>query len=357
VREFADGRGRNRRALQAQQIAARRYDRPRPEPDAAMSTLIYTHDACFDHRPGPHHPESPERLQAVLAALKAPEFAEVLWREAPLGSLDQVRHVHTAAYVEHVEALSPREGYRALDSGDTIMSPGTLAAVLRCVGAACAGVDAVMSGLAANVFCATRPCGHHAEPGRAMGFCIFNQAAIAAAYAYEVHKVSRIAVVDFDVHHGNGTQDAFYDRPEMLYASSHQSPFYPGTGSAEERGQGDGIGFTLNVPLAAGSGDAEYKKAFEEKLKPAAAAFKPDFVLISAGFDAARDDLLGRMKITPDGYAALTRIVNAIANQYCQGRLVSVLEGGYNLDALARSVEAHVRVLMESNAAGETRSR
>ncbi|MCX7826419.1 MAG: histone deacetylase, partial [Verrucomicrobiae bacterium] len=199
-------------------------------------------------------------------------------------------------------------------------------------------------------FCAVRPPGHHAEYNRAMGFCFFNNVAIAAVYLLKQHGLERVAIVDWDVHHGNGTQAAFYDDPTVFYFSAHQSPYYPGTGDADEIGEGKGLGFTLNVPLRAGSGDADYKMAFERKLKPAAAAFRPDFVLISAGFDAAKDDLLGQMNVTPDGYAELTRIVKGIAEEHAKSRLVSVLEGGYNLDALARSAAAHVRALMESAA-------
>jgi acetoin utilization deacetylase AcuC-like enzyme len=215
------------------------------------------------------------------------------------------------------------------------------------VGGVQSAIDAVMEGRIKNAFCAVRPPGHHALKDRAMGFCFFNNVAIAAKYIQNQHRLSKVLVVDWDVHHGNGTQAIFYDDPTVFYFSAHQSPFYPGTGGADEKGEGKGLGFTLNVPLPAGSGDAEYLKAFEERLKPAAAAFQPDFVLISAGFDSARDDLLGRMNLTPGGYAQLTRIVKAIAEQHCRGRLVSVLEGGYNLEALAASVEAHLRVLME----------
>ncbi len=181
-----------------------------------MSTLVYTHSACLEHHPGPHHPEAPERLQAVLQALQAPEFADLSWRDGPLGTFEQVLLVHTPHYVAHVRSLSPAEGYCALDAGDTIMSPGTLEAVLRCVGSACAGVDALLGGEADHVFCATRPCGHHAEEDRAMGFCVFNQAAIAALHARQQHGVRRVAVVDFDVHHGNGTQNTFFDDAEPV---------------------------------------------------------------------------------------------------------------------------------------------
>ena len=185
-----------------------------------------------------------------------------------------------------------------------------------------------------------------------MGFCLFNNVAIAARYIQKKHNLAKVLIVDWDVHHGNGTQAAFYDDPTVFYFSAHQSPFYPGSGNADERGEGKGTGFTLNVPLPAGSGDAEYLRAFEEKLKPAAAGFRPDFVLISAGFDAAQDDLLGRMKLTPAGYAALTRIVKEIADKYCEGRLVATLEGGYNLETLAASAEAHVRALTARSSGG-----
>jgi acetoin utilization deacetylase AcuC-like enzyme len=210
-----------------------------------------------------------------------------------------------------------------------------------------AAIDVVMDGKVRNAFCAVRPPGHHALKDKSMGFCLFNNVAIAARYIQKKHKLGKVLIVDWDVHHGNGTQAMFYDDPTVFYFSTHQSPFYPGTGSADETGAGKGLGFTRNVPLAAGGGDAEHKKAFLEQLKPAAAAFQPDFVLVSAGFDSAKGDLLGRMNVTPEGFAELTRIVKGVAEQYCQGRLVTLLEGGYNLESLAASAEAHVRVLME----------
>jgi acetoin utilization deacetylase AcuC-like enzyme len=308
-----------------------------------MSTLIYTHAACFEHRPGPHHPESPERLQAVLQALKTPEFAAATWRDAPLGTFEQVLMVHTQDYVDHVESLSPQDGYRALDAGDTIMSPGTLQAVMRCVGAACAGVDAVMTKEAANVFCATRPCGHHAEADRAMGFCVFNQAAIAALHAREQHGVQRVAVVDFDVHHGNGTQNSFFNDPELFYGSCHQSPFYPGTGARQECGVANNI---VNIPLAPGCDSAKFRASMTNEMLPALRRFAPELLIISAGFDAHHLDPLGGLRFTDDDYHWITRELMKVADETAHSRVVSVLEGGYSLEGLASGTAAHVRALM-----------
>ena len=308
-----------------------------------MTTLIYTHPACFKHQPGPHHPESPERLEAVLQALKAPEFRDAVWRDAPLGSYEQVLHVHTPDYVDDVKALSPREGYRALDAGDTIMSPGTLEAVMRCVGAACAGVDDVVAGAAKNVFCATRPCGHHAEADRAMGFCVFNQAAIAALHARAVHGLQRVAVMDFDVHHGNGTQHSFWDDPDLFYGSSHQAPFYPGTGAWQETGVAGNI---VNIPLARGTGSAAFRAAMQKDMLPALRAFAPELLIISAGFDAHQLDPLGGLQFTDDDYHWITRELMQIADATAQGRVVSILEGGYSLEGLASGTAAHVLALM-----------
>ena len=234
-----------------------------------------------------------------------------------------------------------------MDSPDAPASRGSYEVALLAAGGVQAAVDAVMRGTVSNAFCAIRPPGHHALKNKAMGFCLFNNIAIAARYIQKHYQLSRVLIVDWDVHHGNGTQAMFYDDPTVLYFSVHQSPFYPGTGGAEETGEGKGLGFTRNIPMAAGSGDDEYRRAFSQELRPLAASFKPDFVLVSAGFDAAKDDLLGGMKVTPAGYAELTRIVRDIADQSCRGRLVTVLEGGYNLESLAASAEAHVRVLME----------
>ncbi len=308
-----------------------------------MTTLIYTHNDCLAHQPGPQHPEGPQRLCAVLEALRTPPFAQAEWREAPLGTLDQVRLVHSAAYVDWVQASAPQEGRCTLDGGDTVMSPGTWQAVMRCVGAACAGVDAVMGADAENVFCATRPCGHHAESDRAMGFCIFNQAAIAALHARQSHGLKRVAVMDFDVHHGNGTQNSFYRDPDLFYGSSHQAPFYPGTGAASETGVAHNI---VNIPLPNGTGSAVFRQRMSDLMFPALKAFAPELLIISAGFDAHHLDPLGGLQLTDDDYHWVTQELMRIADESAQGRVVSVLEGGYSLKGLASGSAAHVRALM-----------
>jgi acetoin utilization deacetylase AcuC-like enzyme len=307
------------------------------------TTLVYTHAACLDHQPGADHPESPERLRAVLRALKAPEFAALEWRDAPPGTLDQVQLVHTPDFVDDIARAVPQRGRVALDAGDTVMSPGSWEAVMRCVGAACAGVDAVMSDAARNVFCATRPCGHHAEPDRAMGFCIFNQAAIAAAYACDAYGLERVAVVDFDVHHGNGTQRAFLSRPGLLYASSHQWPLYPGTGAASETGPNHNI---VNVPLGRGCDSAQFRARMVADLLPAVRDFGPQLLIVSAGFDAHRLDPLAGLSLEDDDFGWITQELVQIADAACDGRIVSILEGGYSLDGLASGAAAHVRALM-----------
>ena len=306
-------------------------------------TLVYTHDACLNHKPGPHHPESPERLKTVLQALRAPEFAALEWRDAPMGTLEQVQLIHVQDFIDEVAEIAPSQGYMPLDGGDTIMSPGSWEAVMRCVGAACAGVDAVLNDDARNVFCATRPCGHHAEPGKAMGFCIFNQAAIAAAYAYDVHKLERVAVVDFDVHHGNGTQAAFYNRPELFYASSHQSPLYPGTGKAAETGVSHNI---LNVPLPPGCDSDLFRSRIEAEMLPALREFNPELIIISAGFDAHRLDPLAALRLDDDDFHWITQELVQIAEETCKGRIVSILEGGYSMEGLAGGTRAHMRALL-----------
>ena len=308
-----------------------------------MTTWVMHHSACFSHEPGPGHPESPQRLHVVMATLRQPEFAPLAWREAPLGTREQVLLVHDADFVDAIAAARPVRGLVALDGGDTLMSPGSWEAVMRCVGAACAGVDAVLAGEADNVFCATRPCGHHAEPDRAMGFCVFNQAAIAAVHALDTHGLQRVAVIDFDVHHGNGTQAAFFDHPALFYGSSHQSPLYPGTGAAHETGASGNI---VNLPLPAGCDSTLFRAQVASVLLPALRGFAPELIIVSAGFDAHRLDPLASMNLENDDFAWITREIMAIAIDVCQGRLVSILEGGYSADGLAGGCAAHVRALM-----------
>jgi acetoin utilization deacetylase AcuC-like enzyme len=308
-----------------------------------MTTLVFTHAACLNHDPGPSHPESPQRLKAVLEVLEAPGFEALEWRDAPMGTRMQAMLVHDQEFVDAIADAAPDSGRVALDGGDTVMSPGSWEAVMRCIGAACAGVDAVMAGEAENVFCATRPCGHHAEPDRAMGFCIFNQAAIAAVHALQAHGLRRVAVADFDVHHGNGTQAAFFARPELFFASSHQSPLYPGTGDRSERGVAGNI---VNVPLPPGCGSQLFRERIERDMLPALREFKPDFIIISAGFDAHRLDPLAGMNLEDDDYRWVTEKLMGIADEVCQGRIVSILEGGYSGEGLAGGTAAHVRALM-----------
>jgi acetoin utilization deacetylase AcuC-like enzyme len=307
-----------------------------------MTTLLYTHPAFFDHDPGRMHPESPARLKAVLSALEAPEFKGLERREAPRAEQAQIARVHDQEYVAGALAAVPETGYRGLDP-DTIVSPGSGEAALRAAGALCAAVDAVMAGEAANAFCAVRPPGHHAEPARAMGFCLFNNVAVGAAQAREVHGLHRIAVVDFDVHHGNGTQAMFWDDPDLFFGSTHQMPLYPGTGNTQERGVANNI---VNAPLAPMAGSTEFRAAMRDRILPALTKFQPDFVLVSAGFDAHEDDPLAGLRFHEDDFAWATTEVLHIAQHSCAGRLVSTLEGGYNLEALGRSSAAHVRALM-----------
>ena len=315
-----------------------------PPQSAKLTGLIYD-EIYLEHKTTPGHPERPERLVEIIKQLKTGGlYSQLLELRPTPAKLDWIQTVHSLEYVERArQSCESNTGY--LDSLDVPISARSYDAALMAAGGVLTAVDAVMNKQVENAFCAVRPPGHHAMENRAMGFCIFNNVAIGAKYVQKKYGLSNVLIVDWDVHHGNGTQATFYDDPTVLYFSVHQYPFYPGTGSEVERGQGQGLNYTINVPLPADSGDDVYVKAFEEKLKPAALAFSPDFVFISAGFDACQNDLLGGMKVTPSGFAELTHIVKSIAQRCCNGRIVSVLEGGYNLGALAASVEAHVRVL------------
>lgn len=309
--------------------------------------LIYD-PRYLEHDMGAGHPESPQRLRAIMQRLEQSGVAAALARIEPRKAEDEwVTLVHQPKYVAFLNQQAPAQGRLSLDA-DTSMSPGSLAAAYLAAGAALAGVDAIMAGRAQHVFCAVRPPGHHAEADRAMGFCFFNNVAIAARYVQKRYGLRRVLIVDWDVHHGNGTQHSFDEDPSVLFFSTHQYPHYPGTGRATERGGGAAEGLTINVPMEAGEGDAEYRTVFQKVLVPAADAFKPEFVIISAGFDAHRDDPLASMGLTEAGYADLTAIVAGIAVRHCGGRLLSSLEGGYNLTALSMSVERHIQVLMEA---------
>jgi acetoin utilization deacetylase AcuC-like enzyme len=306
-----------------------------------MRTLYYSHPDFLLHDTGYGHPECADRLKAIDKVLDQPEFANLIRVTPPLGTEQQIGLIHTAEHIQHIKAALPSQGISHLDP-DTVLSPGSRTAAYRAVGAVCDAVDQVLADKADNAFCAVRPPGHHAEPNRAMGFCLFNNIAIAAEYARQHYRLDRVAIVDFDVHHGNGTQAAFYHQSQVLYASSHEMPHYPGTGYPWETGAGN----IVNVPLAAGESGVEFKEKYDDLIFPALRKFKPDLLLISAGFDAHKDDPLASIRLVEDDYRWVTQALMEIAAQTCKGRIISALEGGYNLTALGLSVAAHVKALM-----------
>ncbi|MEQ1845561.1 MAG: histone deacetylase [Nitrospira sp.] len=309
--------------------------------------LVY-HPAYLEHDMGAGHPESPNRLRAIMQKLETSGTAARLVRIEPRKAEDEwIAQVHTPNYLAALSRQAPTSGRVSLDP-DTSMSPGTLHAAYFAAGGALAAVDAIMAEEVDHVFCAVRPPGHHAEAGHAMGFCFFNNVAIAARYLQKKYGLTRVLIVDWDVHHGNGTQHSFENDPSILFFSTHQYPHYPGTGRETERGKGTGEGFTINVPMEAGEGADEYRAVFQKVLVAAADDFKPEFVIISAGFDAHKDDPLASMGLTESGYAELTEIVAGIATRHADGRILSSLEGGYNLTALAASVHAHIGALLNA---------
>ena len=306
--------------------------------------VIY-HADSIRHDTGGFHPETAVRAKRVIDYLR---------RSSPVGTIDFVEpamadrtlvaEIHSKDYIRSIE-VDCAAGRRAMDQGDTRACPESYRVAMLAAGSAIAGVDCVMNGGYRSAFSCMRPPGHHARPSLAMGFCFFNNVAIAARYAQRGYGVERVLIVDWDVHHGNGTQEVFYADPSVLFFSTHQYPCYPGSGGKDERGMGSGSGYTVNVPMGVGADMGDYRRAFEEELCPAAERFGPDLVLISAGFDAHRDDPLASMGLLTADFGELTQMVVGIAEEYCDGRIVSILEGGYNLDALERSAACHVGVL------------
>ncbi|RTL85382.1 MAG: histone deacetylase family protein [Hyphomicrobiales bacterium] len=315
-----------------------------PSRAAAPGTLFVSHPAALAHDPGPGWPDSPERLRAVFSALDGPRFADLLRMEAPSAAHEAVLRVHAPAHLARLEALAPKKG-RAQLGADVVMSAGSYEAALRAAGGAVAAVDAVMRAEARNAFAATRPPGHHARADAPMGFCFFNNAAIAARHAIDAHRAERVAIVDFDVHHGNGVQEIFWNEQKVLYCSTHQSPLYPGTGAVTETGAHDNI---VNAPLARGDGGAAFRDALKTRILPRLDAFAPDMIVFCAGFDAHLHDPLGGLRLIEEDFRDVTLRAMEIAARRCRGRIVSLLEGGYAPKDLAASAAAHVGALMDA---------
>jgi acetoin utilization deacetylase AcuC-like enzyme len=307
-----------------------------------MSTVLFTHPACLEHDMPPGHPENADRLRVIDEVLTDERFQMLAREYAPAADLDVIALCHPPEYIEQIRDAAPQEGIIFID-GDTSMSPGSLEASLRSAGGAIAAVDAVLTNSAENAFVATRPPGHHAETARPMGFCFFNNAAIAARYAQRKYGIGRVAIIDFDVHHGNGTQDIFWADKSVMYCSTHQMPLYPGSGDAGERGE---HGTIVNVPLAAGDGSLEFREAVDLAILPRLRDFSPELIVISAGFDAHYRDPLANLKLDERDYGWITRALMDVADASADGRVISVLEGGYDLPALGRSVAAHVTALL-----------
>jgi len=314
-----------------------------------MATLLISHPSFLEHDTGPYHPERPDRLRAILGALEDPAFDGLIRLAAPAASMEEMTRVHPQDYVEAILGIQPAPGEHVHVDGDTVMSQGSAEAIQRAAGAVVAGVDAVMQGKVRTAFAAVRPPGHHAAPDVPGGFCLINNAAVGARHAQAKYGVERVAIVDFDVHHGQGTQAVVEPDPTLFYASTHQTPLYPGTGSPRETGTDNNV---VNVPLRAGSGSAEFRAAWSERILPLLDDFAPELVIVSAGFDAHRADPLAQLEVETEDFVWLTEELLAIADRHAQGRLVSVLEGGYDLNALAESVATHVQSLMQAGEHG-----
>lgn len=308
-----------------------------------MATALITHADCLNHVTPEGHPERVARLEHILHALEGLDLTRVT---APMAAEDDILRCHPAGYLEGLRRTRPEEGWAQID-GDTFLSPGSLDAAFRAAGAVLRGVDMVLADEVQNAFAAVRPPGHHAETGTSMGFCLFGNAALAAKHALDHHGLNRVAVVDFDVHHGNGTQDLLWDEPRALFISSQQMPLWPGSGRPDEDGA---HGQILNMPLPPGSGGAEMKAAYESQAFPRLRSFKPELIIISAGFDAHQDDPLASLNWSTADFAWLTRELCSLAAELCGGRIVSTLEGGYDLNALSRAARAHVEELMKAPA-------
>ena len=313
-----------------------------------MTTILIHHAAFLEHDTGPYHPERADRLRAIDRVLEHEFYQALIRREAPLrdDAKDAIAGVHSAAYYDAIERARPKGSEHVQIDGDTVMSKGSWEASLRAVSAGLDAVDLVMSKEANNVFCQVRPPGHHAESRRAMGFCLFSNAAIAAHYARDKHGAERVAVVDFDVHHGNGTQEIFWSDKDLFYGSTHQMPLFPGTGALSETG----VGNIWNAPLREGDGREKFEMAFRERILTPLHNFSPDLIVISAGFDAHRDDPLGGLNLVEADFMWATEQLTDMARRHANGRVVSMLEGGYDLTGLARSVAVHVKTLMETGA-------
>jgi acetoin utilization deacetylase AcuC-like enzyme len=307
-----------------------------------MSTLLVTHPSYLNHLTPAGHPERPDRLRAIDRALEEERFQLLARVQAPEAALETIALCHPMEYVEGIRDATPAQGLVRIDA-DTSISPGSFEAAVRAVGAATYAVDEVVAGKAANAFCAVRPPGHHSETAKPMGFCLFNSAAVAARYAQKQHGIERAAVIDFDVHHGNGTQDIFWSDATVMYCSTHQMPLYPGTGAKSERGEHDTI---VNAPLRPGDGGEKFREAFETVILPRLRAFRPGIMIISAGFDAHLRDPLANLTLVEQDFAWATLKLMDVADEYAGGRVVSVLEGGYDLQGLATSAAAHINALM-----------